>query len=190
MPESVLGSLAGGQLARRYGLPFRGGGGLTSANALDAQAATESSMSLWGTYLSGCDLVLHAAGWLEGGLTCSFEKFALDLEVLRMFESLHTGLEVDAEHLALETIREEGPGGIFLAADHTLEHFREWVFMSPLFRSQAYPTWLKQGAAETPEVATREWKKLLESWEDPGLDDGIEEELQAFMAERKRELDE
>ena len=185
----VLGSVAGGQLARRYDLPFRGGGGLTSANALDAQAATESAMSLWGTFLSGCDLVLHAAGWLEGGLTCSFEKFALDLEVLRMFESLRAGLDVDAEHLALETIREEGPGGIFLASDHTLEHFREWVFMSPLFRSQAYPTWTKQGSAETPEVATAEWKKLLESWEDPGLDDAVEAELQEFMAGRKRELD-
>ena len=172
MPESVLGSLAGGQLARRYDLPFRGGGGLTSANALDAQAATESAMSLWGTYLSGCDLVLHAAGWLEGGLTCSYEKFALDLEVLRMFESLRAGLDVGAEELALETIREEGPGAIFFAAPHTLEHFREWVFMSPLFRSQAHPTWLKQGAAETPEVATKEWKRLLESCEDPGLDDG------------------
>jgi trimethylamine--corrinoid protein Co-methyltransferase len=189
MPESVLGSLAGGQLARRYGIPFRGGGGLTSANALDAQAATESAMSLWGTYLSGCDLVLHAAGWLEGGLTCSYEKFALDLEVLRMFESLRAGLDVNTETLALETIREEGPGGIFLAADHTLAHFREWVFMSPLFRSQAYPTWTKQGSAETPEVATREWKKLLESWEDPGLDDGVEQELQEFMAARKLVLD-
>ena len=91
-----------------------------------------------------------------------------------MFESLRGGLDVGAETLALETIREEGPGGIFLASDHTLEHFREWVFMSPLFRSQAYPTWTKQGAAETPEVATREWKKLLESWEDPGIDDGVE----------------
>jgi trimethylamine---corrinoid protein Co-methyltransferase len=190
MPESVLGSLAGGQLARRYGLPFRGGGGLTSANALDAQAATESAMSLWGTFLSGCDLVLHAAGWLEGGLTCSFEKLALDLEVLRMFERLRAGLDVGAEELALETIREEGPGGIFLAAPHTLEHFREWVFMSPLFRSQAHPTWLKQGAAETPEVATAEWKKLLASWEDPGIDDAIEAELQEYMARRKRELDE
>jgi trimethylamine---corrinoid protein Co-methyltransferase len=189
MPESVLGSLAGGQLARRYGLPFRGGGGLTSANALDAQAATESAMSLWGTYLSGCDLVLHAAGWLEGGLTCSFEKLALDLEVLRMFESLRAGLAVGAEELALETIREEGPGGIFLASPHTLEHFREWVFMSPLFRSQAHPTWLKQGAAETPEVATSEWKKLLASWEDPGIDDDTEAELQEYMVRRKRELD-
>jgi trimethylamine--corrinoid protein Co-methyltransferase len=190
MPESVLGSIAGGQLARRYGLPFRGGGGLTSANALDAQAATESAMSLWGTYLSGCDLVLHAAGWLEGGLTMSYEKFALDLEVLRMFERLRAGLDVGAEELALETIREEGPGAIFFAAPHTLEHFRDWVFMSPLFRSQAYPTWEKQGAPEAPEVATGEWKKLLESWEDPGLDAGIDQELQEYMAARKGELDE
>lgn len=190
MPESVLGTIAGGQLARRYGLPFRGGGGLTSANALDAQAATESAMSLWGTYLSGCDLVLHAAGWLEGGLTCSFEKLALDLEVLRMFETLRAGLDVDGEHLALETIRSEGPGGIFLASDHTLEHFREWVFMSPLFRSQAYPTWQKQGSAETPEAATAEWQRLLASWEDPGIDDAVDEELRAYIAGRKRELDE
>ncbi|MDX6619641.1 MAG: trimethylamine---corrinoid protein Co-methyltransferase [Gaiellales bacterium] len=190
MPESVLGSLAGGQLARRYDLPFRGGGGLTSANALDAQAATESAMSLWGTYLSGCDLVLHAAGWLEGGLTCSYEKFALDLEVLRMFETLHAGLDVGSEELALETIREEGPGGIFLAAPHTLDHFREWVFMSPLFRSQAHPTWLKQGAAETPELATKEWQRLLASYEDPGIDPAVDEELKEFMARRKRDLDE
>jgi trimethylamine--corrinoid protein Co-methyltransferase len=190
MPESVLGSIAGGQLARRYGLPFRGGGGLTSANALDAQAATESAMSLWGTYLSGCDLVLHAAGWLEGGLTTSYEKFALDLEVLRMFESLRAGLDVGTEELALDTIREEGPGAIFFAAPHTLEHYKDWVFMSPLFRSQAYPTWHKQGAAETPEVATKEWKRLLESWEDPGLDDGVDQELREYMAARKRELDE
>ena len=188
-PSPCSARVAGGQLARRYGLPFRGGGGLTSANALDAQAATESAMSLWGTYLSGCDLVLHAAGWLEGGLTTSYEKLALDLEVLRMFERLRGGLDVGTEELALETIREEGPGAIFFAAPHTLEHFREWVFMSPLFRSQAYPTWLKQGASETPEVATGEWKKLLESWEDPGLDDGIDAELQEYMAARKRELD-
>jgi trimethylamine--corrinoid protein Co-methyltransferase len=190
MPESVLGTIAGGQLARRYGLPFRGGGGLTSANALDAQAATESAMSLWGTYLAGSDLVLHAAGWLEGGLTTSYEKLALDLEVLRMFERLRGGLAVGPEELALDTIREEGPGAIYFATDHTLEHFRDWVFMSPLFRSQAYPTWQKAGAAETPEVATAQWKALLASWEDPGIDEAIDEELREYMARRKRELDE
>jgi trimethylamine--corrinoid protein Co-methyltransferase len=190
MPESVLGTIAGGQLARRYDLPFRGGGGLCSANALDAQAATESSMSLWGTYLSGCDLVLHAAGWLEGGLTTSYEKFVLDLEVLRMLERLRAGLDVGAEELALSTIRDEGPGGMFLAAPHTLEHFRDWCFMSPLFRSQAFVTWQRQGGAEAPEVATGEWKRLLASYEDPGIDEGVDQELLAFMAGRKRELDE
>ena len=130
--------------------------------------------------------MLHAAGWLEGGLTTSYEKLALDLEVLRMFERLRSGLAVDAEQarLALETIREEGPGAIFFAAPHTLfEHFRDWVFMSPLFRSQAYPTWEKQGAAETPEVATGEWKRLLSSYEDPGIDESVDAEMRAFMAE-------
>jgi trimethylamine--corrinoid protein Co-methyltransferase len=189
MPESVLGTIAGGQLARRYGLPFRGGGGLCSANTLDAQAATESAMSLWGTYLAGSDLVLHAAGWLEGGLTTSYEKLVLDLEVLRMFERLRAGLDVGAEELALSTIREEGPGGMFLAAPHTLDHFRDWIFMSPLFRSQAYVTWQRQGAAETPEVATAEWKRMLEAYEDPGLDEGTDEALREYMTRRKRELD-
>jgi trimethylamine--corrinoid protein Co-methyltransferase len=188
MPESVLATIAGGQLARRYGLPFRGGGGLCSANVLDAQAATESAMSLWGAYLAGSDFVMHAAGWLEGGLTASFEKLVLDLEVLRMLESLRAGLDVDAEHLALDAIRDEGPGGMFLAAPHTLAHFREWVFMSPLFRSQAYPTWEKRGAHETPEVATGEWQRLLDAYEDPGIDDAVDEELRDYMVRRKAEL--
>jgi len=185
----VLGTLAGGQLARRYGLPFRGGGGLCSANALDAQAATESAMALWGAYLARADLVLHAAGWLEGGLTASYEKLALDLEVLRMFESLRAGFAVGDEELALEAIRDEGPGGMFLAAPHTLDHFKEWVFMSPLFRSQAHPTWQKQGSREAAELATGEWRKLLASWDDPGLDGARDEELRAFMTRRKVELD-
>ena len=90
-PESVFGILAGAQLARRYGLPFRGGGGLASANSVDGQAAAETQMMLWATMLAGTDLVLHAAGWLEGGLTASFEKFSLDLELLRMFAGCARG---------------------------------------------------------------------------------------------------
>ncbi len=190
MPESVLGSLAGGQLARRYGLPFRGGGGLTSANALDAQAATESAMSLWGTYLSGCDLVLHAAGWLEGGLTCSFEKFALDLEVLRMFESLRGGLDV--EHRDARA-RDDPRGGPGRHLPRHRPHARALQRMG--LHEPALPL---AGLSDVDEAGRRprrprwrrsEWKKLLESWEDPGLDDGVEAELREFMAERKRELD-
>ena len=111
-------------------------------NALDAQAASESAMSLWATYLSGSDLVLHAAGWLEGGLTARYEKFALDLEVLRMFESLRGGLDVERRGRSRSTrSARRGRAACSWPPIHTLEHFREWVFMSPLFRSQALPTW-------------------------------------------------
>ena len=172
MPEGVLATLAGGQLARHYGLPYRGGGGLCSGNAVDAQSAYETAMALWATYHSGSDLVLHAAGWLEGGLTASYEKFVLDVEVLKMFDRLREGVVVDAEHLAYDAIRDEGPAGMFLASPHTLEHYRAWLHISPLFRSQAHPTWLKQGAPTADQAAVAEWKKLLASYEDPGIDDG------------------
>jgi trimethylamine--corrinoid protein Co-methyltransferase len=188
-PESVVGTLAGGQLARRYNLPYRGGGGLCSSNALDAQAAAETMNTLWATMLAPADFVLHAAGWLEGGLTASYEKFVVDLELLRMFAMIDEGIDTSEERLAIQTMREEGPGGMFLAADHTLAHFREWMFMSPLFRSQAYVTWQKQGAPTTDTLATAEWKRMLETYEDPGIDDAVDEELREYIARRKAEIE-
>ncbi len=189
LPEAVLATFAGAQLARRYGLPLRGGGGLCSGIVLDAQAATESTMSLWATYLAECDLVVHAAGWLEGGLTASYEKFALDIEVIHMFERLRLGIVVDEEQLAYDTIADVGPGGLFLAHEHTLARFRTDLFMSPLFRSQAYPTWVKQGSRTTDAVATDQWKALLESYQDPGIDDALDSELREFVDRRSAELD-
>jgi trimethylamine--corrinoid protein Co-methyltransferase len=189
LPESVLTTLAGAQLARRYGLPLRGGGGLCSGIALDAQAATESSMSLWATYLAGCDLVVHSAGWLEGGLVASYEKFALDLEVIRMFDRLRAGLMCDDESLAFDTIAEVGPGGLFLAHEHTLARFRTDVFMSPLFRSQAYPTWVKLGSPDATQIATGEWRKLLDSYVDPGIPDAVDAELREYVDRRTAEID-
>lgn len=189
LPESVLATLVGGQLARRYDVPLRGGGGLCAGMVLDAQAATESVMSLWATYLAECDLVLHAAGWLEGGLTASYEKFALDLEVIRMFNRLREGVVVDDEQLAFDVIADVGPGGLFLAHEHTLEHFRSDLFMSPLFRATAYPTWEKQGSRTTDVIATDEWKALLAQYEDPGIDDGLDAELLRFVEVRAAELD-
>ena len=188
-PESVLGTLAGGQLARRYRLPYRGGGGLCSSNALDMASAAETTMTLWATMMAGSHLVMHAAGWLEGGLTASYEKFVVDLELLRMFAMIDEGIDTSDEHLAIQTMRDEGPGGMFLAADHTLAHFREWMFMSPLFRSQAYVTWQKQGSQTTDTLATTEWKRMLETYEDPGIDDAIDEELREYMARRKAEIE-
>jgi len=188
-PESVLGTLAGGQLARRYGLPYRGGGGLCSANAVDAQASAETAMTLWATVLARSDFVLHAAGWLEGGLTTSYEKLVIDLELLRMFSVIALGIGVGDEEFAMEAVREEGPGGMFLASTHTLAHFREWVFMSPIFRSQAYVNWAKQGSPTADRSATAEWKRLLESYTDPGIDSGADEAMTEFIARRKREIE-
>lgn len=189
LPESVMATLVGGQLARRYGLPLRGGGGLCAGMVLDAQSATESAMSLWATYIAECDLVLHAAGWLEGGLTASYEKFALDLEVIRMFERMREGIVVDDAQLAFDVIADVGPGGLFLAHQHTLERFRTDLFMSPLFRAMAYPTWEKQGSRTTDVIATDEWKSLLESYEDPGIDESLDAELRGYVDRRTAELD-
>jgi trimethylamine---corrinoid protein Co-methyltransferase len=187
-PESVLGTIAGGQLSRRYRVPLRGGGALCSSNSLDAAAAAEATMTLWATMLAGCDLVMHAAGWIEGGLTASYEKFALDLELLRMFTLVDDGIDIDDDRFALDAVREEGPGGMFLASPHTLAHFRDWLFMSPLFRSQAYVTWEKQGSLTTDRLAHAEWQKLLESYEDPGIDEAVDDELREYMERRRVQI--
>jgi trimethylamine--corrinoid protein Co-methyltransferase len=186
-PESIFGVFAGAQLARRYGLPFRGGGGLASSNVVDAQAGAEALMMLWATMLAGTDVVLHAAGWLEGGLTASLEKFALDVELLEQFLVQKQGIEFDDEHFAFDALAELGPGGLWLASEHTMEHFREWLYISPLFTTQDYTTWHAAGA-ETAEVrANRRWKELLASYEDPGIDPDVEAELLAFIDKRSSE---
>lgn len=184
-PESVLGVLAGGQLARHYGLPFRGGGGLASSPAVDAQAAAESQMMLWATMLAGTDVVLHAAGWLEGGLTANFEKFALDVELLTQFRLQRNGIGFSEEELAFDALAEVGPGGLFLSSPHTRAHFKEWLYMSPLFQTPDFATWEMMGAETTEVVANRQWKKLLESYEDPGIDPDVDAELRAYIAQRK-----
>jgi trimethylamine--corrinoid protein Co-methyltransferase len=177
--------LAGSQLARRYALPFRGGGGLASSCAVDAQAAAETQMMLWATMLAGTDVVLHAAGWLEGGLTASFEKFALDVELLEQFRILRAGIGFSDEELGFDALNEVGPGGLFLASPHTKAHFKEWVYMSPLFQTPDYATWDMMGKQSTEVRANELWKKLLDSYEDPGLDPAIDEELKAYMASRR-----
>ena len=187
-PEFVHATIAGGQLARHYGLPYRGGGALCSSNAVDAQAAHESAMSMWATVLAGSDFAVHAAGWLEGGLTASYEKLVLDLELIKMLDLVRAGFDVDETTLALDAIAEAGPGGMLLASMHTLEHFRE-LYLSPVYRSQAYVTWQKQGARTADQAATAEWKRRLDEYEDPGIDDAVAAELDEYVARRTRELD-
>lgn len=186
-PESVFGVLAGAQLARRYGLPFRGGGGLASSPAVDAQAAAETQMMLWATMLAGTDVVLHAAGWLEGGLVGSLEKFMLDVELLTQFRRLMNGIGSSEEEMAFDALAELGPGGLFLASPHTRAHFKEWLYLSPLFQTPDFATWHAMGGETTDVVANRMWKQLLERYEDPGIDDAVDAELRSYIERRRQE---
>jgi trimethylamine--corrinoid protein Co-methyltransferase len=144
-------------------------------------------MMLWATMLAGTDVVLHAAGWLEGGLVASFEKFALDVELLEQFRRQAEGVGFSEEELAFDALKELGPGGLFLASPHTRLHFKEWLTMSALFQTPDFATWESMGAETTERAANRRWKELLEAYEDPGLDSGIDEELQALMARRRED---
>ncbi|MGZ4136725.1 MAG: trimethylamine methyltransferase family protein, partial [Actinomycetota bacterium] len=190
MPEALLAIFAGRQLADRYGLPYRGGGGFSSANAVDGQAAAESVASLWATMLAGTDFVLHAAGWLEGGLVASYEKLAFDLEVLRQMERIREGIVADEGELAFDAIAEAGPGALFLASPHTMARFKDSLYMSPTFITTDFATWDAGGRQTIEARSNQAWKQLLESYEDPGLDDALDEELRTFMAKRREEIPE
>ena len=187
-PESAIGLLCTGQLARHYGLPFRTGGGLNSSQTCDAQAAYESLMTLLPTFLAGTNWVMHAAGWLEGGLVSCYEKFIVDIELLRMLRVEFTPLEIDEASLAFGAHEEVGHGGHFLGAAHTMERFRT-CFYRPLLSSTAnYERWLKQGGKDATVRAGEICKKTLEEYEPPPLDDAIREELADYVTRRRAEL--
>lgn len=165
-----LAMLASGQMARRYGLPFRGGGGFTSSATPDVRAMQESLMALWPALLSGPHVILHAAGWVEGSLASSIEKMAQDVAALEVFQGLLANeIPVDEDALSLDAFREVGPGGTFLGAAHTLRHFRE--------------------TASRQAHEPLDWRAWLDRYEDPGLDPAIAEELEAHVARRKDEFD-
>src|SRR5689334_10830585 len=187
-PESAIGLYCTGQLARHYGLPFRTGGGLNSSQTCDAQAAYESLMTLLPTFLAGANWVMHAAGWLEGGLVSCYEKFITDIELLRMLRVEFTPLEIDEASLAFGAHEEVGHGGHFLGAAHTMERFRT-CFYRPLLSSTAnYERWLKQGGKDATVRAGEIYKKTLAEYEPPPLDDAIREELAGYVTRRRAEL--
>jgi trimethylamine---corrinoid protein Co-methyltransferase len=189
-PESAMGILASAQMARRYNLPFRGGGALTSSKAPDAQAAYESMMCMWPTVLGRVNFVLHAAGWLESALLASYEKFVIDVEALRMFEwILQKGLPVDEEGMAMDALREVGPGGHFLGAEHTLRHYRTGFYRPWISSTENYDRWNRFGARTADKVAAERWKQLLAEYQDPGIDPGVDEQLKEFITRRKKELE-
>jgi trimethylamine---corrinoid protein Co-methyltransferase len=186
-PEYVKGAIASGQLARRYGLPWRSSNA-TASNVVDAQAAYESEMAVWGAVMGGVNLLYQGAGWLEGGLTASFEKLILDAEILQMIAEALVPFPVDEASLGFDAIAEVGPGGHFFGTAHTLERY-ETAFYRPLLSDwRNFETWQADGARTATERANTIWHQLLESYVPPPLEPGVAEELDAFVARRKREI--
>jgi len=187
-PESGIGVLCTGQIARRYGLPWRGGGALNASQTVDAQAAYESLMTLLPTFLAGANFVMHSAGWLEGGLVSCYEKFIVDIELLRELRHMFGPLEIDEDSLAFSAHQEVGAGGHFLGAVHTLERFRE-CFYRPLLSSTAnYERWQRDGGKDAAARATDVYHRTLEEYEEPEMDADLRAELKAYVDRRRKEL--
>ena len=185
-PEYVKAAQASGQLARHIGVPFRSSN-VTAANEVDAQAAYESQMSLWGSIMGGAHLINHAAGWMHGGLTASFEKLVLDAEMLQMMAAYLDPIVVDDAALAFEAIREVGPGGHYFGSPHTMARY-EQAFYSPLLSNwDNYPNWIERGGVQAREKANVVWKQVLREYEQPALDASIAEALNGFVARRKEQ---
>jgi trimethylamine--corrinoid protein Co-methyltransferase len=187
-PESGLGLLCTGQIARHFGLPWRSGGGLNSSQVPDAQAAYEAMMTMLPTFLAGANWVMHSAGWLDGGLVSSYEKFIVDIEILRMLQAEFTPLEVDEASLAFGAHEEVGSGGHFLGAAHTLERFRTCFYRPLLSSSENFDRWTKNGSKDAAVRAGDIWRKKLDEYEQPPLDEGIRAELEAYVTRRRKEL--
>lgn len=185
-PEAVKAALISGQLARLLKLPWRGSN-VNASNIPDAQAAYESQMSLWGIVLGGCNILLHGAGWLEGGLSASREKFIMDVEMLQMFAEMFRPLTFTEEELGLDAMREVGAGGHFFAAAHTMARYRT-AFYSPLVSDWSnFGQWTDSGAKDATRRAHEIAKRTLAEFEPPPLDPAIREELQAFRDRRASE---
>jgi trimethylamine--corrinoid protein Co-methyltransferase len=187
-PEYLQAAQASGQLARRLGVPLRSSN-VNAANCPDAQAAYESSLSLWGAISGQASMIKHAAGWLHGGLTASLEKLIIDAEVLQMVAASLEPFEVNNDTLALDAIREVGPAGHFFGSTHTMERY-EHAFYAPLLSNWSnHETWLESGSVNTEQRANQIWKQLLQEYEQPPIDPSVDEALRDYVARRKLEID-
>jgi trimethylamine--corrinoid protein Co-methyltransferase len=186
-PEYTRAAWASGQLARRYGLPFRSSN-TNASNCVDAQAAWESQMSLWGAVMGHAQIVKHAAGWLEGGLCASFEKFIIDIDMLQMMRETLQPLVIDESTLALDAIRDAGHGGHFFGTAHTLEHYTT-AFYEPLVSDWSnFETWSEGGGLTAYQRANLIYRQRLAAYEPPEIDAGVRRSLEEYVEERRREL--
>ncbi len=187
-PEPALVLYTVAALARRLGVPFRSGGSLCASKLPDAQAAYESAATLQPTILGGVNFVLHAAGWLEGGLSIGYEKFVLDCDQLGMMATFVKGLDLSENGQALDAIRENPPGNHFLGTAHTLANFESAFFRSTTADNSSFEQWSEEGRLDAAQRANRIWKEQLAAYEPPALDDAIDAELRDFIERRKAEL--
>jgi trimethylamine--corrinoid protein Co-methyltransferase len=184
-PEPALVLYTVGALARRLGVPFRSGGSLTASKTADAQAAYESANTLQPTILGGVNFVLHAAGWLEGGLAIGYEKFILDADQLGMMSTFVKGVDLSPNGQAIDAMLANPPGQHFLGSEHTLANFEDAFYRSTTANNDSFEQWFEEGSVEAEDRATLRWQKMLAEYEPPAIDDSIDEELQAFIAMRK-----
>lgn len=188
-PESAMGQLCTGQIARHFNLPFRSGGGLNASQTVDAQAGYESFNTMMATFLSGTNYVLHSAGWLEGGLVASFEKFVMDNEILGQLQAEFTPIEISEDTLAFGSHVEAGHGGHFLGTMHTLENFRTAFYRPFLSSSDNFDRWTRNGSKTTDVRASEIAHKMIDEYEAPEMDAAIKQELDEWVAKRKKELE-
>jgi trimethylamine--corrinoid protein Co-methyltransferase len=185
-PEYMKACVIGGQLARRYKLPYRTSS-TNAANSVDAQAAYETVFSLWGAIMGGGNVIQHAAGWMEGGLVASYEKFALDADLLQMVQEFLKPLAVDDDAMAFSAMEEVGPGGHFFGARHTLERYST-AFYQPLISDwRNFPNWQAAGSPTAEKKANALWKQALAEYTEPYMDKAIAEEIDAFVIRRVSE---
>jgi trimethylamine---corrinoid protein Co-methyltransferase len=179
-PEYVRTAMLGGQLARRYGLPYRSSN-VCAANAVDAQAAYESVFSLWGAVMGGVNLLMHGAGWMEGGLRASYEKLVLDADLLEMVAALLEPVIVDDDTLALDAIAEVGPGGHFFGVGHTQSRYRTAFFRPMISDWRNFESWAEAGRPEAYGRANAIAKEILAAYEPPPMEAAVREELEDFV---------
>ena len=185
-PEANMTTMALTQLGRRLGVPVRSGGGqITASNAPDGQAMQDSADALWATLLSGAHQVWHAAGWLEGGLVMSYEKFILDLDHCGAMLKLLQGFDTDDEAFARDAYLETGPGQNFLSTSHTLRHYTTANFEPRIFDAGPYETWSENGSLTADQRATAQWRQMLDDYQQPKMKPGLKAALKDFVSERK-----
>ena len=186
-PENAKANVASGQLARRYRLPYRTSNA-SASNAADAQGAYETQMALWGAVLGHGNLIYHAAGWQEGGLTASYEKLILDVEMLQLMIEFLKPIEVDEAELGFAAVRGVPTGGHFFGEPHTLERY-EHAFYRPIVSDwQNHENWVLAGGLDAAQRATAVWKRALAEYVEPALDPAIREELDAYVEKRRKEI--